>query len=111
MRASIPSGFDELGLGRGDLRFGRAQAVLKVLRVERRQRVALSDRRSDIDAAGEHLARDAERQIALVARLDLADGLTIVVDRFWIDDERPNGSRLYGRVLRLTAGHAGRSER
>ena len=56
----VTLGFDELGLSRGDLRFGGAQAVLKVLRIERRQRVALSDRSSDIDAPGKHLARDAE---------------------------------------------------
>ena len=57
----ITSGFDEHGVGRCDLSFGRTQAVLKVLRVERRQRVPLSDRRSDVDPAGEHLARDSER--------------------------------------------------
>ena len=91
--------FDEHGLGRCDLRFGRAQAVLKVLRVERGQRVALSDRRADIDAAGEHLARDAERQIALVARLDLAYGLAIVVNGFGIDDNRADGPHVHRRLL------------
>ena len=96
-------GFDERGLGGGDLRFGRAQAVLEVLRVERGQRVALSDRTPDIDAAGKHLARDAERQIALVARLDLADGLAIVVNGFGIDNNRAGGPDVHNRLFGLAA--------
>ena len=56
----VPLCFDHFGLSRGDLGFSRTQAVLKVLRVERRQRVTLSDACSDINAPNEHLPSDAE---------------------------------------------------
>ena len=95
---------DERRLGGADVRFRRAQAVLIVLRVERRQRVALLDRSSDIHEPGEHLAGDAERQIALVSRLDLADRLAVFADGFGIDDERADQPEFRRRVLWLAAG-------
>ena len=52
--------FDHFGLSRGDVGFSRTQAVLKVLRVERRQRVTLSDACPDINTANEHLPSDSE---------------------------------------------------
>ena len=58
---------------------------------------------NDIDKARKQLAGDAERQIALIARLDLTDGLAVVVDGF---GDRHNGadrSRRRLRRLRLAA--------
>ena len=55
----------------------------------------------------DHLAGDAERQIALVARLDLADRLAIVVNGFGIDNNRADGPDVHNRLFGLAApkGH------
>ena len=62
------------------------------------------DSRAHIDPAGDKLAGDAERQIALVARLDLADRLAVIVDGFGIDKDCADRPDLHGRVLLLAAG-------
>ena len=62
------------------------------------------DPSSDVDEPGEHLAGDAERQIALVSRLDFADRLAVFVDTFGIDDERADQPECRRRVLWLAAG-------
>ena len=95
---------DERGLCGGDVRFRRTQLVLIVLHVKRRQRVALLDRGAHIDPARDQLAGDAERQIALVARLHLAYRLAVVEDGFGIDDNGTHRPDLQGRVLRLAPG-------
>jgi hypothetical protein len=77
--------------------------ILVVLGVERRQRVALFDPSSDIHEPGKHLAADAERQIALVSRLYLANRVAIFADGFRIDDERADQPECRRRVLRLAA--------
>ena len=75
-----------------------------ILRIERGQCVALFDHRADVGQAGHQLAGDAERQVALVTRLDLADGSAPVVDRPGLDDDRADRPDFHGRALRLTAG-------
>ena len=95
---------DERRLGGADVRFRGAQAVLIVLGVERRQRVALLDPSADIHEPREHLAGDAERQIALVTRLDLADRVAVFADGFGIDNERADQPAFHRHVLRLAAG-------
>ena len=62
------------------------------------------DPSSDVREPREHLARDAERQIALVSRLDFADRLAVFVDTFGIDDERADHPECRRRVLWLAAG-------
>ena len=52
------------------------------MRVEGGEGVALLHRRADIDQARQQLAGDPERQVALIARLNLADRLAAVEDRF-----------------------------
>ena len=47
---------------------------------------------------------DAERQIALVTRLDLADRVAVFADGFGIDDERADQPECRRRVLWLAAG-------
>ena len=95
---------DERRFGRADLSFRCTQAVLIILRVERGQGIALLDPGSDVHRPGEHLAYDAERQIALVSRLDLADRVAVFADRFGIDDECANQLECRRRVLWLASG-------
>src|SRR4029077_13675909 len=72
--------------------------------VERGQRVALLDPSSDVHEPGEHLAGDAERQIALVSRLNFADRLAVVIDSFGFGGEWADHPECRRRVLWLAAG-------
>ncbi len=62
------------------------------------------DRSSDVHEPGEHLAGDAERQIALVSRFNFADRLAVVIDTFGFDDECVDHPECRRRVLWLAAG-------
>jgi hypothetical protein len=76
---------------------------LIVLRVERRERVALLHRRADVGQARQQLAGDPERQIAFIARLHFADRLAVVLQRLWSRDDRPDRPRRRFRGFRLAA--------
>ena len=94
-------GLDEGSLCGGHVRLRRIELVLIVLDVERREDIALLDRRAHINAARDQFAVNPEREVALVARLDVADSLTVVEDGFGIHHNGTDRTDLYVRVLRL----------
>jgi hypothetical protein len=89
---------DQHGFSRCKVGLRGLQLVAIVLLVEPRQHLALPDGGADVDAARHHLAGDAEAEFALIARLDLADGPAVIVERSWIDHQRAN--RLHFRRAR-----------
>ena len=59
---------------------------------------------TDIDPAGDQLASNAERKVALVARLDLPNRLAAIEDRFGIHHNGADRPDFHARVLRRAAG-------